>query len=66
MIKKLILIVLLATLPGCGVIQDYELERLSELCDGYEDLKKVWVEYGTPQARCKDGTAVSSDQMEDL
>ena len=66
MIKKFILIALLATIPGCGVIQDYELERLSELCDGYEDLKKVWVEYGVPKARCKDGTAVSSDQMEDL
>ena len=63
---KTMLLVTLLCLPGCGVIQDYELERLSELCDGYEDLKKVWVESGTPRATCMDGTTVSSDQMEDI
>jgi len=56
------LLVVLLCLPGCGKVYDYELERLADICGGYEELKKVWLGYGVPRAICQDGTSVRATQ----
>ena len=59
MIRLLMLVVLLT---GCGKIQDYELQRLSEICGGYDQLKQVWPDGRVPKAYCKDGNMVSAHE----
>ncbi len=53
-----ILIALLCT--GCGKIYDYELQRIAEICGGYEQIKKTWIDVSTVRAYCKDGNQVSA------
>lgn len=47
---------------GCGKIYDYELERLAEICGGYDQLKSVWMDASTPRAYCADGRSVKTKE----
>jgi hypothetical protein len=43
---------------GCGYIYDYELERIAKLCNGHENIKRLWTDAGNVKAICSDGNSV--------
>lgn len=58
--KIFLVVAMIFTLSGCAKIYDYELNRIAEICGGYDKIKSIWVDGTTPRAYCEDGSLVST------
>lgn len=60
--KLIALIILAASLTGCGKIQKYELNNATEVCGKYEDINYFEYFIGISMVRCTDGKFKRIDQ----
>ena len=60
--KLIALIILAASLTGCGKIQKYELNNATEVCGKYEDINYFEYFIGISMVRCTDGNFKRIDQ----
>lgn len=59
-LKIFILTLITLLCVGCGKIYHYELQRIAEICGGYDQIKSVWVSVAKIRAYCKNGTMVNA------
>ena len=60
--KLIALIILAASLTGCGKIQKYELNNATEVCGKYKDINYFEYFIGISMVRCTDGKFKRIDQ----